>query len=102
MHTTMKTSMIHNLVAFMLLIICFYIGCSHVMIHKGQTHIRRNCFSIYIISNKLQIVYYTLRRNLARGTSATTSGVLGAGKGTGRFGRTRQTRPWAQHQRRST
>ena len=34
-----KSSMIHILVAFMLLIICFYIGCSHVMMHKGQTHI---------------------------------------------------------------
>jgi uncharacterized membrane protein len=60
MHTKMKTSMIHILVAFMLLIICFYLGCSHVMMHKGQTHIRRNCFSIGIISNKLQIEYYTL------------------------------------------
>jgi hypothetical protein len=31
------------------------------MIHKGQTHkyIKRICFSIYIISNKLQIGYYT-------------------------------------------
>jgi hypothetical protein len=28
------------------------------MMPKGQTHIRRNCFSIYIISNKLQIGYY--------------------------------------------
>ena len=36
MHTTMKTNMIHILVAFMLLIICFYIECSHVMMHKGQ------------------------------------------------------------------
>jgi hypothetical protein len=48
----------HIFVAFMLLIICFCIGCSHVMMHKGQTHIRRNCFSIYIISNKLQIGCY--------------------------------------------
>jgi hypothetical protein len=39
MHTKMKTSMIHILVAFILLIICFYIGCSHVMMHKSQTHI---------------------------------------------------------------
>jgi hypothetical protein len=50
--------MIHILVAFMLLIIYFYIKCLHVMMHKGQTHIRRNCFSIDIISNKLQIGYY--------------------------------------------
>jgi hypothetical protein len=28
------------------------------MMSKGQTHVRRNCFSIYIISNKLQIGYY--------------------------------------------
>jgi uncharacterized membrane protein len=26
-------------VAFMLLIICFYLGCTHVMMHKGQTQI---------------------------------------------------------------
>jgi hypothetical protein len=58
MHTTMKNSMIHILVAFMLLTICFYIGCSHVMMHKGQTHIKRNCFSIDIISNQLQSGYY--------------------------------------------
>jgi hypothetical protein len=44
----------------MLLIICFCIGCSHVTMHKGQTHIRRNCFSIYIISNKFQIGCYML------------------------------------------
>jgi hypothetical protein len=30
------------------------------MMHKGQTHIRRNCFSIYIISNNLQIGCYTV------------------------------------------
>jgi hypothetical protein len=35
------------------------------MVHKGQTHIKRNCFSIYIISNNLQIGYYT--RACARG-----------------------------------
>jgi hypothetical protein len=35
MHTKIRTSMIHNLVAFMLLIICFYLGCTHVMMHKG-------------------------------------------------------------------
>jgi hypothetical protein len=29
------------------------------MMHKGQTHISRNFFSICIISNKLQIGYYT-------------------------------------------
>jgi hypothetical protein len=29
------------------------------MAQKVQTHIKRNCFSIYIISNKLQIGYYT-------------------------------------------
>jgi hypothetical protein len=30
--------MMHIFVAFMVLIICFsfYIGCSHVMMHKGQ------------------------------------------------------------------
>jgi hypothetical protein len=55
-----KSSMIHILVAFMLLIICFfYIGCSHVMMHKGQTHARRNCFSIGIISSKLQSECYS-------------------------------------------
>jgi hypothetical protein len=38
-----------------------------VTMHKGQTHIRRNCFSIYIISNKLQIgcyKSYPLKNNL--------------------------------------
>jgi hypothetical protein len=28
--------------------ICFEIWCSHVMAQKVQTHIKRNCFSIYI------------------------------------------------------
>jgi hypothetical protein len=28
------------------------------MMHKGQTHIKRNCFSIDIISNQLQSGYY--------------------------------------------
>jgi hypothetical protein len=40
------------------------------MMHKGQTHIRRNCFSIYIISNKLQIECYSdsvAGRHWARG-----------------------------------
>jgi hypothetical protein len=64
MHTKMKTGMIHILVAFMILIICFYLGCSHVMMHKGQIHKRRNCFSIDIISNKLQIGYYTSPSNI--------------------------------------
>jgi hypothetical protein len=30
-----------------------------MMMHKGQTHIRRNCFSTYIISRKLQIECYS-------------------------------------------
>jgi hypothetical protein len=30
------------------------------MMHKGQTHIKRNCFSIDIISNQLQSGYYRI------------------------------------------
>jgi hypothetical protein len=29
------------------------------MMHKDQTHIKRNCFSIGIIPNQLQSGYYT-------------------------------------------
>jgi hypothetical protein len=49
--------MIHNLVVY-IFINCFWAWCSHMMMHKDQTHIKRNCFSIYITSNKLQIGYY--------------------------------------------
>jgi hypothetical protein len=30
------------------------VKCSHVMMHKVQTHMKRNCFSIGIIPNQLQ------------------------------------------------
>jgi hypothetical protein len=39
--------------------------CSLVMMHKGQTHIKRNCFSIDINSNQLQSGYYRRLRTRA-------------------------------------
>jgi hypothetical protein len=47
----------NDLVAY-LFINCFWAWCSHTMMHKGQTHIKRNCFSIGIISSKLQCGCY--------------------------------------------
>jgi hypothetical protein len=40
-------------------ITCFCAWCSHMMMHKDQTHIKRNCFSIGIISSNLQSGCYT-------------------------------------------
>jgi hypothetical protein len=37
-----------------------------MMMHKDQTHIKRNCFSIGIISNNLQSGCYSRRRRPAR------------------------------------
>jgi hypothetical protein len=39
---------------------CFWAWCSHMMMHKDQTHIKRNCFSIGIISSKLQSGCYKM------------------------------------------
>jgi hypothetical protein len=36
-----------------------------VMMHKDQTHMKRNCFSIGIISSKLQSGCYTVLRDKA-------------------------------------
>jgi hypothetical protein len=33
----------HNLVVY-IFINCFWAWCSHLMMHKDQTHIKRNCF----------------------------------------------------------
>jgi hypothetical protein len=49
--------MMHDLVAYLLLIICFYIWCSHVMVHKYN--IRNDFFSFYIISYNLGITFAT-------------------------------------------
>jgi cytochrome c oxidase assembly factor CtaG len=38
MHTKIKSNMMHNLVAYILLIISFLVWRSHVMVHKGHTH----------------------------------------------------------------
>jgi hypothetical protein len=58
----------HNLVVY-IFINCFWTWCSHMMMHKDQTHIKRNCFSIGIISSNLQSGCYTLL--IHRVTSAT-------------------------------
>jgi hypothetical protein len=50
--------MMHNLVVY-IFINCFWAWCSHMMMHKDQTHIKRNCFSIGIISSKLQSGCYS-------------------------------------------
>jgi hypothetical protein len=42
-----------DLVAY-LFINCSRTWCSHMMMHKDQTHIKRNCFSIGIIPKQLQ------------------------------------------------
>jgi hypothetical protein len=48
----------HNLVVY-IFINCFWTWCSHMMMHKDQTHIKRNCFSIGIISSNLLSGCYT-------------------------------------------
>jgi membrane associated rhomboid family serine protease len=58
-----KSSMMHDLIAY-LFINCSWTWCSHMMMHEGQTHIRRNCFSIGIISSKLQSGCYIAEREL--------------------------------------
>jgi hypothetical protein len=57
----------HNLVVYIFINCFFWAWCSHMMMHKDQTHIKRNCFSIGIISSKLQsgcYKSYPLKNNL--------------------------------------
>ena len=50
----------HNLMVYPFInYLFFWIWCSQVMIHKDQTHIKRNCFSIGIIFSKLQSGCYS-------------------------------------------
>jgi hypothetical protein len=73
MHTKMKTNMMHNLVAFILLIICFYIWFSHVMMHKGQfSHIYevKLCLLLYYL---LQITNWELQNATVRAQCAQKS-----------------------------
>jgi hypothetical protein len=50
-----------DLVAY-LFINCSWTWCSHTMMHKDQSHIKRNCFSIGIIPNQLQSGCYREQR----------------------------------------
>jgi hypothetical protein len=59
----------HILVAFILLVICFYIGCSHVMMHKGNTYIKEITslflYILFLTNYKLGITNPTpLKNNL--------------------------------------
>jgi hypothetical protein len=48
MHTKMKTSMMHDLIVFIfLLVIYFQTKCSHVMINGKNSHIKERKFSFY-------------------------------------------------------
>jgi hypothetical protein len=49
MHTKMKTSMMHDLIVFIfLLVIYFQTKCSHVMINGKNSHIKERKFSFYL------------------------------------------------------
>ena len=63
MHTQIKYSAWCNDLVAYLFINCFWAWCSHMMMHKDQTHIKRNCFSIGIISSKLQSGCYTVQES---------------------------------------
>jgi hypothetical protein len=63
MHTQIKYSAWCNDLVAYLFINCFWTWCSHMMMLKDQTHIKRNCFSIGIISSNLQSGCYTFLSN---------------------------------------
>jgi hypothetical protein len=71
MHTQIKYSAWRNDLVAYLFINCFWAWCSHMMMHKDQTHIKRNCFSIGIISSKLQSGCYNYWRRRPKATIRT-------------------------------
>jgi hypothetical protein len=65
MHTKIKSSMMHKLMAYiLLLIICSWIRCSHVMISRFNTQIksRKWLFSSFIIYYKLGVTHVDLNK----------------------------------------
>jgi uncharacterized membrane protein (DUF106 family) len=58
-----KSSMMHKLMAYiLLLIICFWIWCSHVRISGFNTHIKSRKITFLLFYYLLQIGYYNVTR----------------------------------------